>query len=110
MLATPLLAASAVTEKDINAIAADLRCLTCPNENIAESATPMAQDVKRYIYERLEAGDSKEAIIKTLTDRYGEELRYKPLWASHTILLWLTPVLCIVIGILLLSRLFKRRA
>ncbi|HEY1096266.1 MAG TPA: cytochrome c-type biogenesis protein [Alphaproteobacteria bacterium] len=97
-----------VSDRDIENITTDLRCLTCPNENITESTSPMALDVKNYIRERLSAGDDKDQILKVLTGRYGEELHYKPVWAYHTLLLWLTPLLALACGALMIVRIFKK--
>jgi cytochrome c-type biogenesis protein CcmH len=77
----------------------DLRCLTCPNESVAESNSPMALDVKHYIAERVQQGAPDRAIIEELTIRYGEELRYKPVMAPHTYLLWFAPVLALIVGL-----------
>lgn len=108
LITTPVLAQQSVSDKQIDSITSDLRCLTCPNENITESTSPMAQDVKDYIRTRLAAGDDKDQILKVLTQRYGEELHYKPVWAYHTLLLWLTPLLAVICGVLMIFRVFRK--
>lgn len=77
----------------------NLRCMTCPNETIAESNSPMAQDVKLYIAQHLVMGDSKDQIVDALTKRYGDAIRYKPPVNGQTALLWLTPLICLIAGI-----------
>lgn len=90
-------------------IISNLRCMTCPNETIAESVSPMAEDVKLYVAQHLAMGDTPEKIIDTLTKRYGEALRYKPVVATHTLALWLTPVICLIIGGSVVAFLFIRK-
>jgi cytochrome c-type biogenesis protein CcmH len=97
-------------EESIAHITRDLRCLTCPNESVAESTSPMALDVKAYIHGRLQQGASDRQIISELTERYGEELLYKPLMAPHTIVLWFAPLLALGLGLWLLRTLFTRPA
>jgi cytochrome c-type biogenesis protein CcmH len=91
----------------IDDITKDLRCLTCPNESVAESTSPMALDVKDYIRTRLAEDIPEKQIIAELTARYGEELRYKPVLATHTIALWFAPLLILVFGAFLIGRVFK---
>lgn len=87
----------------------NLRCMTCPNETIAESASPMALDVKLYVAQHLEMGDTPDKIIDTLTKRYGEALRYKPVIAGHTLVLWFAPVICLLIGGAIVGFMFIRK-
>lgn len=102
--------AQAAQPEDIKAITQQLRCLTCPNETIAESSAPMALDVKNFINAQLDKGATADAIIADLTERYGEQIRYRPTTQSHNMILWLTPLLCVAIGVAAFARLFIKRA
>jgi cytochrome c-type biogenesis protein CcmH len=108
-LALCVMAAKPVTQRELDAVTQDLRCLTCPNETIADSTSPMALDVKRYIVERLEQGETKQEIVDTLTARYGEALRYKPVMNRHTYILWSIPAVCVLLGGFALTRVFAKR-
>jgi cytochrome c-type biogenesis protein CcmH len=44
-----------------------------------------------------------------VVDRYGEFVLLRPLFALHTLLLWLTPVLAILLGGFGIWRLARRR-
>ncbi|TVP54701.1 MAG: cytochrome c-type biogenesis protein CcmH [Halomonadaceae bacterium] len=78
----------------------ELRCPLCQNENIAESAAPIANDMRRDVHRRLEAGQSDEEIVEALVERFGEFVRYRPVMSSSTVLLWYGPFIAIAIGLL----------
>lgn len=78
-------------------LSANLRCVVCQNESIDESNADLARDMRLVVRERLVAGDSDEAVMQFMVDRYGEFVLLSPrrdgvnmiLWASGPILLLL---------------------
>ncbi len=76
----------------------ELRCLVCQNQNIADSHAELAQDLRRKVYEKLNAGESNEQIITYMTDRYGDFVLYRPPFNVKTLILWLAPILALLIG------------
>lgn len=76
----------------------ELRCLVCQNQNIADSHAELAQDLRRKVYEKLNAGESNEQIITYMTDRYGDFVLYRPPFNVKTVILWLAPILTLLIG------------
>ncbi len=87
----------------------EVRCLVCQNQTIADSTAPLAIDLRREIRQKLEAGESEEAIKIFLLDRYGDFVLYRPRWQASTVLLWLAPVLLLLIGGSALWRIVRRR-
>jgi len=77
----------------------EYRCVTCPNQNIADSGAPIAVAMREVIAERLEKGDSEENIREYLISRYGEYVVYRPSNNSHNVLLWWGPLGMLVTGI-----------
>jgi len=73
--------------------------LKCQNQNLADSAAGIAQDLKREIYERVVRGDSGPEISNYLVTRYGDFVRYKPVFKPTTYILWLGPFILLVIAI-----------
>lgn len=69
-------------------ISAELRCVVCRGENIDESNAEIARDVRLLVRERLVAGDSDEAVIASIVDRYGEFVLLKPNTEGANVLLW----------------------
>jgi len=89
-------------------ISQGLRCLVCRNENIDDSNADLARDLRLLVRERLEAGDSDEAVVDYITDRYGEYVLLMPTTGGANWLLWAAgPVL--FIGGLAIGVVFIRR-
>ncbi len=86
----------------------ELRCLVCQNQNIADSHAELAQDLRRKVYEKLNAGESNAQIIDYMTERYGDFVLYRPPFNVKTLILWLAPVLTILLGCIGFWSLLKR--
>ena len=86
-------------EERYQALSAELRCPKCQNQNIADSNAPIAQDLRRLLYQQLEAGASDEEILDYMVARYGEFVRYRPKFSGATAVLWLAPVLLLALGV-----------
>jgi cytochrome c-type biogenesis protein CcmH len=69
-------------------ISAELRCVVCQGENIDESNASIARDLRLLVRERLVAGDSNEAVIAFIVDRYGEFVLMRPTSEGANVLLW----------------------
>jgi cytochrome c-type biogenesis protein CcmH len=85
----------------------ELRCPKCQNQNLADSNSPIAADLRKEIFRMLEEGRSDQEIVDFLVARYGEFVMYRPPVKKTTLMLWLTPVFLFVIGIFIV--LFIRR-
>lgn len=88
---------------------AELRCPKCLNVNIAGSDAPIASDLRRAVRRMLEEGRSDQEILAHLQDRYGDFILYNPPLSPATVLLWATPAILILVGLLVLRRLGSRR-
>ena len=91
-------------------ISEGLRCLVCQNQSIDDSDAPLAKDLRLIVRERLEKGDSDNAVLAYVVARYGEFVLLRPVFALHTLLLWLTPLLAVLLGGLGIWRLARRRS
>ena len=92
------------------ALAAQLRCVVCQNQTVAESRAPMAEDMRREIRSQLEQGHSNEQVINFFEQRYGSFVRYNPPWKPSTWLLWSSPFLAALGGFVLLRRTLRQRS
>ena len=81
-------------------LSTELRCPKCQNQNIADSNAPIAQDLRKLLYQQLEQGASDEEILDYMVARYGEFVRYRPRFSGATAILWLAPALLLLIGLL----------
>jgi cytochrome c-type biogenesis protein CcmH len=96
-------------EQRYRALTEELRCLVCQNQNIADSHAELAQDLRRKVYEMINAGQSDDQIVQFMIDRYGDFVLYRPPLNPKTMILWLAPVLTVAVGLLGFWFLLKRR-
>jgi cytochrome c-type biogenesis protein CcmH len=84
----------------------ELRCPKCQNQNLADSNSPIAADLRQQIRELLEQGKSDDEVVAYLVDRYGEFVRYKPAVRENTLVLWFGPLVlvlgCLVVVVLVI--------
>ena len=103
-------AADPALEVRVNQVAAELRCLVCQNQSLADSHAELAVQLKGQVREQLRAGRSEPQVIAYMTERYGDFVRYRPPLKSSTVLLWAGPALLLLGGIGLLGRNLRRKA
>ncbi len=76
----------------------ELRCPKCQNQNLADSNSPIAADLRAEVYDMLLDGKSDMEIMNFMVDRYGDFVLYRPKVNSTTYILWFGPVVFILIG------------
>jgi len=94
----PLIFMNPEQEARYNELTLELRCLVCQNQNLADSDAPLAQDLRKEIYDMMQAGQSNEEIKMFLVDRYGDFVLYKPPVKGNTLALWLAPAVLLLGG------------
>ena len=77
-------------------LAKSLRCPQCQNQNLVESNSPIAYDLRIEVYKMVDEGKSNQQIIDTMTARFGNLVNYKPPFQWNTALLWLLPILLLI--------------
>jgi cytochrome c-type biogenesis protein CcmH len=113
----PLTAHAEATPTDLDPVAAkrsvdisaQLRCLVCQNQSIAESNAELAVDLRRQVNEQIQAGRTDREIIDFMVARYGDFVLYKPPFNAATVLLWLGPLLLAVAAVVVLARTLRAR-
>lgn len=97
----------AVQEARAKALFADIRCVVCQHEAIADSPAGIAADMRRLVREEIAAGRSNRQIRQDLVRRYGDFVLFKPPVRAGTWLLWFGPLaalLAVGAGLLALAR------
>lgn len=92
-----------VTRERFQSLSEELRCPKCQNQNLADSNSPIARDLRRQVYEQLTAGQSDQQIVDFMVDRYGEYVLYKPKFDPVTYVLWIGPAGFGALGLLILA-------
>lgn len=88
----------------------DIRCMVCQNQSIEDSEVGLARDLRLIVRERLVAGDSDAQVMSFLHARYGDFVLLKPPFAWSTAVLWATPVVAVLAGLLLIAGMRRRAA
>jgi cytochrome c-type biogenesis protein CcmH len=98
-----------VLEKRAMKLAAELRCLVCQNQSLAESNAGLALDLKEQVRSQIREGRSDAQIRQYMVDRYGDFVLYSPPWKASTVLLWVGPFMLLAGGAMVLVAYVKRR-
>lgn len=88
-----------VLEARVQKLSAELRCLVCQNQSLADSHADLALDLKRQVREQIQQGASDAQVIAFMTERYGDFVLYRPPFKATTLLLWLGPALLLLGGL-----------
>jgi cytochrome c-type biogenesis protein CcmH len=102
-------AADPALEARMTRITAELRCLVCQNQTIADSNAGLAVDLRRETRELLRQGKSDEEIVAYMTARYGDFVLYRPPLKPTTALLWFGPAAMLLLGGTVLLLVLRRR-
>lgn len=106
----PLTSLEPELDKRTLAVAAELRCLVCQNQTIADSNADLAVDLRNQVREMLRKGQSEREIIDYMTARYGDFVLYRPPVKTSTALLWFGPALLMLGGLVTLWLVLRRRS
>jgi cytochrome c-type biogenesis protein CcmH len=106
----PMPFADAAEEARFRALAAELRCVLCQNQSLADSNAAIAQDLRREVFELMREGKSDEEIKTFLTERYTDFVLYKPRTTGRTLLVWIGPALVLLAGAVAVIVVVRRRA
>ena len=106
----PLPFANRAEELRFQHLVAELRCLVCQNQNLADSDAGLARDLRNEVFELMRAGKSDAEIREFLVQRYGDFVLYRPPMKPSTWLLWFGPLAVVALGGLVLVTIARRRA
>ena len=98
-----------VMEARVMGLSAELRCLVCQGQSLAESHADFAVDMRRKMQELMESGMTDQQVVDYLVERYGDFIRFRPPMKGTTALLWFGPLLLFVVGTSVLVVSLKRR-
>ena len=86
-------------ERQAQALMAELRCLVCQGQSIADSDAELAGDMRDLVRRRIAAGENPGAIRGWLVQRYGSWISYKPTDEPAAWPLWLAPLVLLLAGV-----------
>lgn len=106
-------AEAAMTESEtqrLKQLSAELRCLVCQNQSLADSNAELAVDLRNQVRDQIRAGRDDEQIKDYLVQRYGDFVLYRPRMSATTVLLWAGPFALLLLGGVVMWRYLRRRA
>jgi len=80
---------------------AQLRCLVCQNQNLADSNADLAKDLRARTYQMISTGSTDDEIAEFMTARYGDFVLYRPPLRLRTALLWLGPFAILLVALVI---------
>ena len=95
---TPLQFQDAAEEARFHTLTAELRCVMCQNQSLADSNAQIAHDLRREVLDLMRQGKDDAQVKQFLVDRYGEFVLYKPDVAPGTYILWFGPLFLLLAG------------
>ena len=96
-------------EQRVMRLTAELRCLVCQNQSLADSHADLAIDLKNQVRSQMQAGKSDAEIRDYMVARYGDFVLYRPPLKPTTALLLAGPFVLLAGGGLALGFYLRRR-
>ncbi len=98
-----------VTEARLMRLGAELRCLVCQNQTIADSNADLAVDLRNQLRDMIRRGETDDQIVGYMTERYGDFVLYRPPLKATTFVLWFGPLVLLVVGVGSLMLILRKR-
>ena len=105
----PPASADPALEARVMQIAAELRCLVCQNQTLADSHAGLALDLREQMRVMLREGADADQVRRFMTERYGDFVLYRPPLKATTLALWFGPLALLIGGIAVLFAVLRRR-
>lgn len=97
------------TRKRFQQLTEELRCPKCQNQNLSDSNSPIAKDLRHEVYRMLDEGESNSEIADFMVARYGEFVLYKPRKDASTYILWYGPFGLLLVGLIVVFAITRRK-
>lgn len=93
-----------VTDDDVNRVAHQLYCPLCENIPLDVCSTKACQDWRALIRQKLEAGESDQAVIDYFVATYGDRVLVQPPARGFNWLIYIVPPIVLAGGLVLAWR------
>ena len=88
----------------------ELRCPKCQNQNLSDSNSQIAIDLRDEVARMVQEGQTDDQIIDFMVTRYGDFVLYRPPVQSNTMVLWVGPSVMFGLGLLVFGIIIFRRS
>lgn len=90
-------------------LAREIHCPICAGESVADSQTELARQMRGIIEEKVQAGESDQAIKDYFVARYGESILFDPPKSGFRLGLWWMPLIVVAIGAIVVVSFVRER-
>ena len=90
---------SAAEEQHFHELLAELRCVMCQNQSLADSNAQIAVELRKEVLTLMREGRSDDEVKAYLVQRYGEFVLYRPVVSGRNIALWIGPFALLAIAL-----------
>ncbi len=97
-------------EQRFKQLTAELRCVVCQNQSLADSNADLAQNLRDEVRNMVLEGQNNWQIKEFLVTRYGDFVLYNPPVKLKTYVLWAGPLILLIVAMLVAWLLVRRRA
>lgn len=88
----------------------ELRCPKCQNQNLTDSNSQIAVDLRGEVARMVQEGKGDREIVDFMVARYGDFVLYRPPVQSNTYVLWLGPSVMFGLGVIVFLVIVLRRS
>ena len=99
-----------VMEKRYQSLIKELRCPKCQNQNLADSNSQIAVDLRNEVFSMLKQGKADMEITSYMVDRYGDFVLYRPKVNQMTYVLWFGPAVILLIGAIIVVVVARKKS
>ena len=96
-------------EQSLRTIAQQLRCPVCQGENLYDSQSSLAAEMREIIREQLADERTEAEIIEFFVERYGTYVRLAPEFGGAQLVVWFLPLAALVVGAVGITVAVRRR-
>jgi cytochrome c-type biogenesis protein CcmH len=107
LLLLPTVARADSLDEGVRRVALQLQCPVCEGQNVADSPSGLAADMRAVIRTKLAAGEGDQQILDEFVASYGDSILTEPPKRGVSLGVWIGPVVALVVGVALLTVLLR---
>ena len=107
VLLLPTVARADALDEGVRRVALQLQCPVCEGENVADSQSGLAGDMRAVIRTKLAAGEPDQQILDEFVASYGDGILTEPPKRGISLGVWIGPGLALILGAALVTLLLR---
>jgi cytochrome c-type biogenesis protein CcmH len=107
LVVLPAVAQADAIDDGVRRVALQLQCPVCEGENVADSPSGLAGDMRAVIRTKVLAGEPDQQILDEFVASYGDGILSEPPKRGISLGVWLGPLIGVVFGVVLVGLLLS---